>query len=297
MGGPPELLELPEPAHPGPGELLIAVQAAGIGPWDAFVGAGGWAVGLRPPAALGVEGTGIVTAVGVDVGGIATGDAVLLHEAPLPGGSGFWAEQILVDANHVARRPAGLSPVGAGGLPVAGLTALQALTLLEVDASTRLLITGASGVTGAIAVQLAAQLKATVVATAGGRHAERLLGLGAAQVIDSHAADWVEGVEGGFDAALVAVRGTSAAAMTLVRDGGRLCSITSDAPSTVRDIETTDSYVRPDANELSDLADRCAAGRLELDPLPVALEDGPSVAQRVAAGRSGGRKFVLSLGE
>ena len=64
MGEPPELLELPEPASPGPGELLIEVQAAGIGPWDAFVGAGGWDVGLRPPAALGVEGTGVVAAVG-----------------------------------------------------------------------------------------------------------------------------------------------------------------------------------------------------------------------------------------
>ena len=104
MGEPPELLELPEPASPGPGELLIEVQAAGIGPWDAFVGAGGWDVGLRPPAALGVEGTGVVAAVGENVGGIATGDAVLVHEAPLPGGSGFWAEQVLVDASHC--RPA-----------------------------------------------------------------------------------------------------------------------------------------------------------------------------------------------
>ena len=51
MGGPPELRELRKPARPGPGELLIEVQAAGIGPWDAFVDAGGWDVGLRPPAA------------------------------------------------------------------------------------------------------------------------------------------------------------------------------------------------------------------------------------------------------
>jgi NADPH:quinone reductase-like Zn-dependent oxidoreductase len=295
MGGPPELLELPEPVSPSPGQLLIAVQAAGVGPWDAFVGTGGWAVGLRPPAALGVEGTGIVTAVGDNVVGIAIGDAVLLHEAPLPGGSGFWAEQVLVDASHVARRPAGMSPVLAGGLPVAGLTAMQALTQLQVEASMRLLITGASGVTGAIAVQLAAQAKATIVATAGARHAGRLRGFGAAQVIDSHAADWADRVEGGFDAALVAVRDTSAAAMTLVRDGGRLCSITSDAPSTARDIETTDIYVRPDAGQLTDLADRCAAGRLALDTLSVALEDGPSVAQRVLAGHSGGRKYVLTL--
>jgi len=297
MGEPPELLELPEPASPGPGELLIEVQAAGIGPWDAFVGAGSWDVGLRPPAALGVEGTGVVAAVGENVSGIATGDAVLVHEAPLPGGSGFWAEQVLVDASHVARRPAGMSPVVAGGLPVAGLTAMQALRQLEVAANTRLLVTGASGVTGAIAVQLAAELTATIVATAGAHRAQRLVGFGADQVIDSHEPDWAERVDGEFDAALVAVRDTAAAAMTLVRDGGRLCSITSDAPSTVRGIESTDLYVRPDADQLIYLVDRCVEGRLQLDVLSVALADGPSVAQRVIAGQSGGRKYVLSLAQ
>ena len=295
MGAPLEVLDLPEPAAPGPGELLLAVQAAGIGPWDVLEGTGGWDVGLQPPAALGVEGTGVVTAVGADVSGIAVGDAVLVHEAPLPGGSGFWSSQVLVTASRVAHRPAGLSPLLAGGLPVAGLTAIQALAQLKVDAGTRLLITGASGVTGAIAVQLAAQSEASVVATAGPGQAERLLRLGAAQVVDSHAADWAGDVEGGFDAALVAVRGTAAAAMTLVRDRGRLCSITSDAPSSVRGIKSTDVYVRPDADRLTYLADLCAAGRLEFDALPVALEDGPSVAQRVTAGHSGGRKYVLSF--
>jgi NADPH:quinone reductase-like Zn-dependent oxidoreductase len=172
---------------------------------------------------------------------------------------------------------------------------MQALRQLEVAANTRLLITGASGVTGAIAVQLAAELSATIVAIAAAGRAQRLVGFGAAQVIDSHEADWADRVEGEFDAALVAVRDTSAAAMTLVRDGGRLCSITSDAPPTVRGIDSTDLYVRPDADQLTYLADRCAAGRVELYVSSVALVDAPSVAQRVIAGQSGGRKYVLSL--
>ena len=61
-GGPVELLELPEPGDPGPGQLVLEIQAAGIGAWDALLHTGGWDVGLSPPAALGVEGTGIVTA-------------------------------------------------------------------------------------------------------------------------------------------------------------------------------------------------------------------------------------------
>jgi len=243
---------------PGAGTVVLAVQAAGIGPWDALVQTGDWDVSLRPPAALGVEGSGTVTAVGEDVIGITVGDAVLVHEAPLPGGSGFWAQQVLVNAGHVAARPADLSPLLAGALPVAGLTALQALRQLGVDASTRLLITGASGVTAAIAVQLAAQLGANVVATAAALHAERLRRLGAAEVVDSHATDWAVFVEGTFDAAFVAVYGTAAAAITLVHDGGRLCSITSDAQPSVRGIESTDMYVRPDAGQLSYLAELCA---------------------------------------
>jgi len=283
-----ELLTLPDPVGPGAGTVVLAVQAAGIGPWDALVQTGDWDVSLRPPAALGVEGSGTVTAVGEDVIGITVGDAVLVHEAPLPGGSGFWAQQVLVNAGHLAARPADLSPLLAGALPVAGLTALQALRQLGVDASTRLLITGASGVTAAIAVQLAAQLGANVVATAAALHAERLRRLGAAEVVDSHATDWAVFVEGTFDAAFVAVYGTAAAAITLVHDGGRLCSITSDAQPSVRGIESTDMYVRPDAGQLSYLAELCATGRLELDTSQVDLEAGPSVVQQVAAGQSAG---------
>src|SRR5690242_1751730 len=101
------LLELPEPPLPGPGQVLIAVEAAGVGPWDPLLNTGGWDVGLRPPAALGVEGVGRVHAVGAGVQGLSVGDRVVAHEAPLPGGSGFWAQYVLVTAAHAARLPSG----------------------------------------------------------------------------------------------------------------------------------------------------------------------------------------------
>ncbi|MFC9635843.1 alcohol dehydrogenase catalytic domain-containing protein [Streptomyces mirabilis] len=66
--------------------MLVAVEAAGVGPWDQPLNGAGWDVGLRPPAALGVEGAGKVLAVGAGVTGFAVGDRVLAHEAPLPGG-------------------------------------------------------------------------------------------------------------------------------------------------------------------------------------------------------------------
>jgi NADPH:quinone reductase-like Zn-dependent oxidoreductase len=273
---------------------VLEVQAAGMGRWDGLVHTGGWDVGLRPPAALGVEGAGRVAAVGPDVTNVVVGDLVLTHAAPLPGGSGLWAEQALVTAVHLARRPATLDPVLAGGLPVAGLTARQALDQLAVSAGTRLLITGASGSTGTIALQLAVQEGATVTATAAAHHADRLRALGAEEIVDSHAADWAAHLQRGFDAVLVAVMGTAAAAMSVLRDGGRLCSITSDAPPGERDITSTDLYVRPDAEQLHRLAVEAAEGGLTLDTRAVRLQDAPPVAQQVTAGGSGTPKYVLT---
>jgi NADPH:quinone reductase-like Zn-dependent oxidoreductase len=106
--GPVGVFELAEPPDPGPGEVLIKVHAAGMGPWDALLHTGGWDVGLQYPGALGVECSGSVLAVGADVTGISVGDEILAREAPFPKGSGFWTERALITAVHVAKRPKGL---------------------------------------------------------------------------------------------------------------------------------------------------------------------------------------------
>jgi NADPH:quinone reductase-like Zn-dependent oxidoreductase len=136
-------------------------------------------VGLRPPAALGVEGAGHVLAVGADVDVFAVGDRVLAHEAPLPGASGFWAERVLLTAAHAAPCPSRLESVHAAALPVNGLTAWQALTMLGLGEGQRLLVTNAGGATGSLAVQLAAAMGVEVTATASASAADRVRGLGA----------------------------------------------------------------------------------------------------------------------
>jgi NADPH:quinone reductase-like Zn-dependent oxidoreductase len=235
---------------------------------------GGWEIGLQPPAALGV--------------------LVLVHDAPLAGGSGTWAEQVLVRAANPPCPP-GLSPQVAAGLPVAALTAQQALDNLRVGPITRLLVVGASGPTAALAVQLASRAGATVVATAGPAHVDRLRGFGTTEVIDSHTDGWAHNTGHRFDAVLIAARGTANAAMTLLHDGGRLCSITSDAPAPERGITTTNLYVRPDAGQLAHLAALAAGGHLTLKIHPVTVQDGPATAHRVASGGSGGTKYVLEF--
>ncbi|MGX1494890.1 NADP-dependent oxidoreductase [Streptomyces tendae] len=287
------LLDIPEPPPPGRGQMVVEIEAAGVGPWDRLLNTGGWDVGLRPPAALGVEGVGRVCAVGPGVQGISLGDRVLAHDAPLPGGSGFWTEQVLVTAAHAALVPDTLDPVVLAALPVNGLTAVQALEVLGLTAGQRLLITNGGGSTGALAIQLAAVAGVEVTATASPSAADRLREYGASEVIDYRDPAWSDRAQGGFDAALIAVPGTAARALPLVRDGGQLCSLTSDAPASERGIASTDLYVRPDAAQLTQLTTDLAQGRLRLAPEPVPLTDGPDAYDRVLTGRTAGHKLVL----
>lgn len=107
------------------------------------------------------------------------------------------------------------------------------------------------------------------------------------------APNWSDQLAGGFDAVLTAAEGTAGAALPLVRDGGRLCSLTSDAPAPQRAITSTNLYVQPDAVQLAQLAQRLTEGTLHLTPEPVPLGEGPAAFARVTAGQTGGRKIVL----
>ncbi|MFD8394962.1 zinc-binding dehydrogenase [Streptomyces sp. NPDC059680] len=181
----------------------------------------------------------------------------------------------------------------AAALPVNGLTALQALEKLDLSRGQRLLITNGGGATGALAIQLAAAKGIEVTATASAA-AERLLGLGAREVVDYHDPNWSAKVLGGFDVALIIASSTADAALPLVRHGGRLCSLTSDAPPEERGITSWDLYVEPNAAQLVQLAEQAAAGTLKLAPEPLPLSEGPAAFARVVTGRAGGKKIVLT---
>lgn len=296
MNKPLEALMLADPRQPEKGELSIEMIAGGVGAWDSLLANGVWEIGFEPPAAVGVEGAGRVTAIGPDVNGLAVGDIVLVHDAPLVDGRGLWAERALVRATHAARVPEGLSPQVAAALPIGGLTALQSLDAMDVSEGTRLLIVGASAPTATLAVQLARLRGAHVVAGAGARHRERLIELGAEEVLDTHAPGWAQRTAHRFDAVLIAAEGTSEEAITLLEDGGKLVSITSDAPEGVRGITSLDLYVEPDARALAELAALVAAGTLLLDITTTpAREGGLAVVTEVVEGRSGGVKHVLEF--
>jgi NADPH2:quinone reductase len=229
--GPPSVLtihELPVP-EPGPHEVLIAVHAAGVGVWDADIRRGWWPEGKPTfPLVPGVDGAGTVTGRGRDVNGLHVGDRVWAYEFINPKG-GFYAEYVAVNAEHVDLVPKRLNLLQAGAAAATGLTALQGIDVhLRVRATDTVLIFGASGAVGSLAVQFAKRHDAHVIGTARGTEAQALVKkLGADKVIDPTSDDAVEQIRkfapGGIDAVLALAGGeTLQKFFTLVRPRGRV---------------------------------------------------------------------------
>jgi NADPH:quinone reductase-like Zn-dependent oxidoreductase len=288
------IIELGEPRPLADDEVLLEVMVAGVGNWDEFVRTGGWDVGARPPMALGVEAAGRVMAAGRAVSDWAPGDAVMTYPVPLRD-QGTWARRLIAPAGLLARKPQGASWEAAAAFPVPALTAEQVLSdTLHVRAGEQLLVHGASGVTGGLLVALAALRGAQVTATAGPSSQQRVTALGARHVIDYHDQDWPAQVRAitanrGVDAAANAAPGGAASAIEAVADGGRLATITSDPPGEERGITVSSIYIRPDGNQLRELATRFADGQLEI---PVAasyrLADAAQALALVAGGHAAG---------
>jgi NADPH:quinone reductase-like Zn-dependent oxidoreductase len=223
--GGPEVLEageVPMP-RPGPGEVLVRVLAAGVGPWDASLRKGGWAGGL--PYIPGGEFAGVVEGD--------TGDEAALRDgAPVygyPGLTGCYAEYVTCPVEQLAPIPAGLPMVDAAAAPIDALTAEQGLAdVLGVGAGDQVLITAGAGGLGHFAVQLARILGASVVATASPQHHEFLHRLGATEVIDHTKPDWPDRVRevtgGGAERVLACAAPTLGGAARAARDGALLAT-------------------------------------------------------------------------
>ena len=178
FGGPEvlQLSEIQEP-HAGPGQIRIHVRAAGVNPMDYKI-RNGWLAEAFPttfPAVPGNEAAGVVDEVGEGVTGITAGDEVF---GLTTGGS--YAQYAI--SSVFAVKPAGVDWAAAAALPVAGITARRDLDLLNVAAGDTLLIHGAAGAVGTVAVQLAVARGATVIGTASSANHDYLRSLGAIPV-------------------------------------------------------------------------------------------------------------------
>jgi NADPH2:quinone reductase len=216
----------------GPDEILIDVEIAGVGVWDPYEREGGFAEmsGTEPkfPYVLGTDGAGTVAVVGERVEQFKEGDRVYAASLGNPKG-GFYAEYTVVKAHNASLIPGNLTTEQAGVLPVDAVTALQGLDdTLHLKEGESLMIFGASGGIGHLAVQLAKRMGARVFAVASGDDGVELVKqLGADVVVDGHTEDVVAAARkfapDGFDAALVTAGGETAdKALTAVRRGGRI---------------------------------------------------------------------------
>jgi NADPH:quinone reductase-like Zn-dependent oxidoreductase len=175
-----DLIEIPQPA---PGEVVVRVHAAGVNALDRKIREGILKdfFKLPFPATLGAELVGTVHAVGADVDGFAIGMRVFGFMPAL----GAFANYVEIDAGLLVPVPAGLPDTTAAALPIAGLTAWQALFETgKLKAGQTVLIQGAAGGVGSMAVQLAKRAGARVIATASKRNMEYVAALGADLVID-----------------------------------------------------------------------------------------------------------------
>jgi len=179
-GGPEvlELVDIPEPA-PGPGQILVRNQAVGLNYIDTYHRSGLYPVKL--PAGLGLEGAGIVEAVGPGVTRFQVGDLAAYAAGPM----GAYAELHLVPADRAIRPPPGIDARIAAAALLKGMTAEFLIRRLHVvQPGETILVHAAAGGVGSILVQWAKALGATVIATAGsGEKAERARALGADHVI------------------------------------------------------------------------------------------------------------------
>ena len=213
-------------------EVLIRVEAAGVGAWDPFEREGGFVeiVGTKPtfPYVLGTDGAGTIAAVGKDVNRFKEGDRVYAAELANPKG-GFYAQYAAVKADNASLIPGDLTIEQAAVLLTDGLTALTGLEeVLGLKSGESLMVYGASGGIGHLALQLAKRLGADVFAIASGDDGVQLAKkLGADSAVDGRSDNVLKAARefapNGIDAALVTAGGErTVQALSIIRKGGRI---------------------------------------------------------------------------
>jgi NADPH:quinone reductase-like Zn-dependent oxidoreductase len=308
FGGPDELalVELPEPRLP-PDALLIRTRAAALNPVDTKIRAGALE-GRFPcffPLVPGWDVAGVVERAGPAVRGFAPGDEVIAYCRKDFIQEGTYAEQVVVRARQAAQKPRSLSFGEASGLPLAGLTAYQAIyDALELQPGETMLVNRAAGGVGCMAVQLGRILGARVIGVASSGKHDLLRDLGASQCIDYRETDPIDAVREahpeGIDAVFDLIGGeTVERSAQVLRAGGRVVSIVQppDADAFARqDVSASYIFVLPDGDELRALARLAEGGELVVPverTLP--LSEARAAHELIEDGHVSG-KLVLAVG-
>jgi NADPH:quinone reductase-like Zn-dependent oxidoreductase len=275
-----EVVELAEVERPTPGEnqLLVKVRAAAVNPVDWKIRDGlGDIFGLKPPLILGCEVAGTVEAVGsrgpsrtdgpsrTSIKDFVAGDEVYGYLSAYSGG---YAEYVAAPASEFARKPKQIDFDTAASVPVGALTARQGIfDHGKLASGQRILITGASGAVGSMAVQLAKVTGAHVIGTGSGRNEEFVRGLGADEFIDYKKAKFEEEVSG-VDVVFDTVGGdTQERTFQTLKRGGVLVS-TVNPPSAEKakefGVNVAMVMVTPKPDQLAEINRLLESGKLKV---------------------------------
>ncbi|WP_406635233.1 NADP-dependent oxidoreductase [Amycolatopsis sp. WGS_07] len=294
--GPVERLivrELPTPAA-GPGEVLVRVEAAGVQPTDVAIRDGWTPPGatIEFPQILGNEFAGTIVQVGAGVTEFEAGQQVAGFRV-----LGCYAEYVSAPASQVVLKPESVDWLTAGALSASGQTAHTALERLGARSGETILIHGAAGGVGSMAVQLSHHRGLRVIGTGSAENQEYLRALGATPVVygDGELDRIREAAPDGIDLAFdTAGHGNLRTAAEIVADRGRIGTIVEPALAT----EIGGQWLNSDrsARRLRELLDLCARGELRVEVrAEYRLEDVASAHREVAVGHGRG-KVVLRIG-
>lgn len=297
-GGPEVLTEVEaERPEPGLNEILVRVHAAGVNPVDFKTRASGALIGWGDVPMVGWDVSGTVEAVGPGVTLYRAGDEV--YGMPnFPRQAGGYAEYVVAPARHFAPKPASLDHVQAAALPLAALTAWQALVdTAGLRAGQRVLVHAAAGGVGHLAVQIAKARGAYVIGTASAGKHELLRELGADEVVDYRTTDFEDTVSD-VDVVLDAVGGDlGQRSLKVLKQGGHLITLPGPdgLPEDPQGVHAAWMLVEPDLRGLLEIAALADAGELRVvidTVLP--LEQAAKAHEIGEQGRTTG-KIVLTV--
>lgn len=286
-GGPDVLLvrEVARPT-PGPDEVIVAFEASVINPADVKIRSGQIPVrGGAPPVTLGYDLVGRIAEIGVDVTGLEVGTRVAAMSALAITGVGTWAEYVRLPAASVAPTPDGPAPAVLAQLPLAGLTAWQGIDALKLQPGDEVLVTGAAGAVGKLAVQL----------LIGRGHPVRALirDLTQAGQLPAGAHVHTDTPEAGSVDAILDTAGIDSS--PALRPGGRHITVVPGSAAQAAKLIIT----RGSGEQLAVLLDEVARGELRLDtPVSVGLHEVRAAHERLHRGRlvtTGGRRIALVI--
>lgn len=287
--------------EPGEGEVLVRIKSAGVNPVDAAVARGmlNDFIPAEFPVIPGWDLAGVVEDQGHAVKRFKEGEEVFAYARRPIIQHGTFAEYIALPESYLAHRPEKISMEEAGGMPLVGLTAYQSLfDAGDLQDGQTVLILGASGGVGTMAIQMAKKAGATIIGVASQKNHTYMKELGADETIDyneNHVGESVSEIEpDGIDFIFHCSRGDSLSqSIQTLKPGGKLVSITKRQPEISDDIQFQYVFVEPDATQLESIREMADDGNLTL---PVSekykLEDAGKALKKVESLHSRGKRII-----